>query len=147
MKMSITRSCGHSTEEQLYGSHQERSRREAWLREQPCLSCQREAGHEMAREQAAATGLPTLDGTPKQVAWAMTIRAGKLTDLNTAITREEELGNRAVAAGQVDQAQVDNKLALLVTIRDEIATQASASWWIEQRNATPAKLMALFAPR
>lgn len=49
----------------------------AWFAKQnrPCFECQRKAEQEAAEAQAAELGLPSLEGTPKQVKWAETIRA------------------------------------------------------------------------
>lgn len=68
--------------------------------------------------------LPELTGSDKQVAWANKIRA----DLMPAVDAEIARLLRKAANGDTDEAQ-----AVAAAWRAEIANQADASWWIDNR--------------
>jgi hypothetical protein len=91
-------SCGHTADIQLFGPNRERQRRLEWLESQGlCPGCFRDKkARENAEQNAAAEswsaqeGLPVLDGTQKQCAWAETIRQKALTRLCDLLQRMAE---------------------------------------------------------
>ena len=96
MQSQIGRHCGHTETVQIYGTNVrgERERRAEWLATQPCSDCvgaqraeYRQASAVVLTAQAVAAGLPALTGTPKQVAWAESIRMRLLDDLRAASER------------------------------------------------------------
>lgn len=74
-KYTVTHTCGHEVEYQLYGKHTERDRKIEWLSGQECPECRRKAEEEAAKEATAGIELPELEGSEKQVKWANVIRA------------------------------------------------------------------------
>ena len=72
-KYDVTYTCGHTETVELFGKTSERERKIAWM-EGNCLcpSCYKEK----QQKEAAAFDLPALTGTPKQVAWAESLRNG-----------------------------------------------------------------------
>lgn len=116
----VTHTCGHSETVQITGTdvHGERARRAAWLESLPCLDCQ----HEAQRAQAAAetADMPALTGSPRQVAWATTIRASIMREIAEQQTRQDETG----------QPTPPNIAAAIARLR---ATTA-AGWWIDHRD-------------
>lgn len=116
-KYTVTHACGHDHTYQLYGPNRERERKIAWLAEQDCPECAkraREEQHKAEAEEAAKVtegmDLPELTGTPKQVAWANTIRGQFI-----ALLQKEE--------------GVRMDVALII-----IRLYTSASWWIDNRS-------------
>ncbi len=83
-KYTITHACGHEQEHQLVGKESERRNRIDWLRTTDCRACSEAA--EAAKVLRANAGLPALEGSEKQVAWAIKLRA----KLIIVIDREEE---------------------------------------------------------
>ena len=71
-KYTVTHTCGHTQEVNLFGKHTERDRRIAWLETQLCPECKRK--QELENAKAQASGLPELTGSEKQIEWAMVIR-------------------------------------------------------------------------
>ncbi len=67
---TITYQCGHQEEKQMYGPYAERDRKAEWMGRDFCPECRAKK----AAEQSAAAGLPELTGSPKQIAWAQTVR-------------------------------------------------------------------------
>jgi uncharacterized protein CbrC (UPF0167 family) len=132
----ITHSCGHNCTIQIYGTntHGEREHKAAWLATRPCPDClreQRTAGHEAASAAAAiwaaSAGLPALDGTPKQVAWAETIRREVLDDLAA------DMG-AAIRRHVADETEAADALAQVMAIYTRSAALVTtASTWIGRR--------------
>lgn len=126
---TITHSCGHTDERQIYGTNVrgERETKAARLADQPCKECarkQRDADH-AARNAAAAQaardlGWPVLAGaSDAKVAWAETIRADAHAQLRAETTRR-------APATDLEQAAVD--LYEQVLLR-----QTRAQEWIDHR--------------
>lgn len=116
-KYEVTHTCGHTHTYQLYGKTADRERKMAWLAEQECPECAKRAREEQHKAEAEAAAkeaedmeLPALTGSPKQIAWANTIR-GKFIAL-----LQETKG-----------VKMDN--ALIV-----IRLYTSSSWWIDHRD-------------
>lgn len=82
----------------------------------------------------AARGLPALTGSPKQVAWAETLRDFMVRDLDAEAasllaTLRADLG-RTLGADHLALAELEPAIALLV---EEYRRQAAAAWWIDRR--------------
>jgi len=124
---TITRTCGHTTTEQVYGKTSERERKTAWLRGQACRDCQRAAANAQAAGAAAAAGLPALTGSEKQIAWATTIRCAKLADLDALIATIDAHNPTPDLKGRAVREQV-------TAAREQMTRQTSAAWWIDRRS-------------
>lgn len=121
-----------------------------------CQDCKREE-HDAQNAEAArrneAEGLPTLTGSPKQVAWAETIRATALSDLAlfysvfearasgyffdspemeaiVAQARVDATTFRYVAEDMFDKVGTLQRCAAFIRI---LRAQTSAAWWIDHR--------------
>lgn len=138
-KYSINYSCGHDGEEQLYGKISERERYVEWAEgSKLCPECyraklaaEREAESREASEANAAAGLPALIGSPKQIAWAESIRAKALSASGNQICADPEM---RIAAQPADKQGICRiVLAAMQAARTELERQASAKWWIEHR--------------
>lgn len=75
-----------------------------------CTARLRAEQNAKAAAENAAAGLPVLEGTPKQVAWAESIRAKLLAEVRDAV--RDNVKDAAVAV---------------------ISAHTSASWWIDNR--------------
>lgn len=93
-KYTITHTCGCERTYNLIGKHTDRERKIAWLEQQQCPDCRRQAEDEAAKAATEGMELPELEGSPKQVKWANTIRGqfieaarkhSAITDANKAI--------------------------------------------------------------
>lgn len=137
MQYTVKHSCGHTETGQLFGSYEERQRRLAWLKETPCQPCKRQAEQQAAEQSAAAAGLPALSGSPKQVAWATTIRAEKLKA--AAADREQfaALGRRQNATAE----QMAEQLGQYDQAAAALAAHERAAWWIDRRNTPIRQLL------
>ena len=120
--------CGKCQQEyvvSLLGSHKERERKLAvWAG--LCESCAAEkkaAATAQAAETAKKAGLPELTGSPKQVAWAETLRAARIKELG-----KEDINDLAEDI-EKSPAEVEQAIA-------KIRRTAAAAWWIENRNVS-----------
>ena len=90
-KYTIQHRCGHEEEVKLFGKEKERQWKIGKMEEEDCLECQ----NKQAAEENAEEGLPALEGSDKQVAWAETIRARFLRRIEeykkTFIEEQKEL--------------------------------------------------------
>ncbi|MFD7861507.1 hypothetical protein [Streptomyces sp. NPDC059783] len=138
---SITHECGHTGDVELFGKRSERDRRAEWLAGIPCDSCLREEEDRERAEASArnaeanrAAGLPELSGSPKQVAWAETLRANVLAALDEERDRYSKALQRAADRGR-DATRVEKRLARVATARGAVASITSARWFIDNRSA------------
>mgnify|MGYP001169648742 FL=1 len=131
MKAVITRACGHEEQVAIYGPYKDRERRLEYEATKVCTECYRA---QKAAEQAAAKdevadvigqlGLPELQGTPKQIAWAQSIRAQRVREL---LDEAKAIGKSAgdfVAAYQSTARGACVRRAL---------NETSAAAWIDSR--------------
>jgi len=137
-KYSVTYSCGHEGEVQLYGKGSERERKLEWLAEQDCPTCEkaaREARNAKANAAAAqanaSAGLPALQGSDKQIAWAETIRAQFIPGLQA---KRAEVQSKAT---DENAALVTQAVDMIQSIIDE----QSASYWIDSRDLEKAEVL------
>lgn len=87
-KYQVTRSCGHEETVQLTGPHKAREYRLTKEAERLCGECFAEARRSNNAAAAAAAqekDLPVLTGSPKQVAWAESIRQNAIAHMDRAI--------------------------------------------------------------
>lgn len=74
MKYTVTHTCGHEEVHNLVGPFKAREARLASEQTSPCTTCSRANTLAHALEYAAKNNLPALEGTPKQIEWAESIR-------------------------------------------------------------------------
>ncbi|MDR2551426.1 MAG: hypothetical protein LBD10_14645 [Desulfobulbus sp.] len=147
----VIHSCGHKEIHQLFGKIADRERKIEWMESVPCLECKRiadeEARDEHNRESAIAnhaTGLPQLEGTEKQIAWAETIRKEAIAKIDQRwkafADRVEIIIANPSTLAQAQQQAVDDGYAdidefahYLAKAIEKIKGEPSARWWIDNR--------------
>ncbi|MBW2149990.1 MAG: hypothetical protein JRI22_23650 [Deltaproteobacteria bacterium] len=112
-KTTIKMACGHEEEHHISGYYDSRRYRT----ERMCRDCWR---RELARANRERI-LPSLTGTPKQIAWAESIRAKMIPEMEKLICLLFR-GTWNMMSGS----------AILQQVRE----QTSAGWWIENRHNT-----------
>jgi len=122
---TVQHACGHEHTYNLFGKMSERERKIEWLSEQECPACRRKAEKAALEEQNAALNLPALAGSEKQVAWATDIRAA-------VVQAVREL----FEARRIPEAEGWKKSVM----RDAIAAETSAKFWIEKRFVPPLEM-------
>ena len=142
--------CGHSDRMQIYGPTRDRQRQADAEGRKDCPDCWRAKQDARNAEaalaasaDAAASGLPELVGSPKQIAWAETIRQKMLADLAplaaVRVGRRKEIAARGIAA--ID----DSRWSQIDAATDEqlrsYRAQSAAKWWIDHRDDSLYSLM------
>ncbi len=139
-KYQVTYSCGHAGTVQLFGKSNDRERRIQWYESaglcpecyQAQLQQSREVASQRAHEWATIQGLPDLAGTPRQIAWAESIRYDRLTAAG-------DLAAKLIGcADEEDSERVTVALAWL-------GQQTEARWWIDNREV-PVQAMMMGCP-
>ncbi|MDX3025652.1 hypothetical protein [Streptomyces acidiscabies] len=140
MKLLIEHACDHAATADITGpdTHGQRARKAAWLAGQDCPDCSsrsREREHQEANARAVAEsashGWPDLVGTPRQAAWAATIRSETV----------QEMRDRLAAQCTPEAAGRAHAMWTAAALR-----QTDASWWIEHRSFALRNVTALLTP-
>ena len=126
-KYNVTYKCGCEGEVQLVGKHADRDRKLAWLTTQQCRACESKA----AAADAAAAGLPELTGSPKQIAWAISLRAERIAALDNMLSKVTSMSADAAAKWQ--------------QCRESVLAQAESRYWIDSRDIGLMQIMAAAA--
>lgn len=123
-KYTITHTCGHTEEVQLFGPYKDRESRIKWLESKPCPDCIKAAATQAANEASAERGLAPLTGTDKQTAWAVTIREGVYKCIDMLAGVADKFGN----------AEATKMVAGWTA---ELDKHTEAKWWIDNRDKLP----------
>jgi len=141
----ITHLCGHTAVIQVYaGSNPDNSR---WVQEQKltdCWTCFREKMAESDQASVDAGKRVALDGGPKQVPWAQSVRQSRASEMRTWLENVTAVGAGAVKAGRLTQAEFEagiqdvragfSDLMMGVEFSDEDYDHSGyAKWWIDSR--------------
>lgn len=141
-KYDVTYSCGHEGRVALFGPYKDRESKLAWYRNQAdCPDCFKKALEEKrASDNAEAVkassekGLPKLQGSDKQIAWAEKIRIEYINKLDDYIDRTK---SNVTAKGNFDPDEYKKYIQPLnetvKELRVKLLSKSSASWWIDNR--------------
>lgn len=135
MTTTLTHRCGHQATHELQGrNHRARRWEQAELASALCPDCQtqrdaeRKAAADAAAAAAEAAGLPALEGTPRQVAWALKVRDEQVARVRSVL----EETRRAVAGATEPWAQ--DWLREMEAYADELCRETRAGWWLDHRH-------------
>lgn len=121
--------CGCTYTVQLYGPGKDREwKLENW--DWTCDECKEKARQEENQKAATAnaeSGLPSLTGTEKQIAWAETIRKQKIATLDEEMSRRE----------LTDRIDKDRFYVAVGNLK----SKTSARWWIDNRDTHVNRLL------
>lgn len=173
-KYTVSHLCGHDHTHQLTGPQRTREYRLERLAGEDCPDCQstaweanRQAKQAADAAVAAKAGLPSLEGSEKQIAWANTIRADLLRSVAQAITQLERSPNQTLVmiakACKVEDIAAIAALAdaviesgdpgspefgaMLTAAVELVNTELSAKWWIDNRGLSVRSLATVAADR
>ncbi|GLF98171.1 hypothetical protein [Streptomyces yaizuensis] len=148
----IDRACGHQETVQLPGKGRERDRRAAREQSRPCRECwhkEREEESRAAAEAAERDGLSRLQGPPRAVAWAATIRQVLLTRLEKYVADlqhagPDRSGHGAEGGGAGAHSAPASAPAVAEAGRTALAAVreiSTAGWFIDHRDVPPPVLV------
>lgn len=122
---TISHTCGHSAVHVLFGKHADRERTIKCREQDVCPDC-----YKTQQDQNVATAsadLPGLTGSEKQVAWARKIRVKLLAEIDAFEAQHKPNATRWSVA------------------RKHLTGKDSASFWIDNRDATVQQIMTIAA--
>jgi hypothetical protein len=119
----VTWQCGH--EDNIRTRPRDAEYWESRAAREICRECWHDQQNQEAAEAAKAQALPELKGTPKQIAWAETLRQAMLTQV-------AELEAK-IPAGDPKRPDWDRLVR-------KLRIQSHASWWIDRRGRTPLEI-------
>jgi hypothetical protein len=137
-KYQVTYKCGHEGIEQITGRVKDRGGKAAWIEANKlCPDCY-EAKRQKERAEANAqnadanrdAGLPPLTGSEKQIAWAESIRATQITQLDGLIALMDKSADKVAAQPEAIRQAVEQAYERFISLK----TETKASVWIENRN-------------
>jgi hypothetical protein len=135
----VRHACGHTVLYPFYGDDDFTwPDRVQQLGEGSCRLCQVEEQRkeqrqksEQARHQAQQRGLPPLEGSDKQVAWAETVRLNAFGAVDKVLKWMEQVG------AQAEEEDPDHWHTMQQGVRKSIEyleNQIDAKWWIDHRH-------------
>lgn len=144
-KYKTTYHCEHTDRVLICGKPDDRQRETARQAQNLCPDCRKrkqEEDERAAAAESAALGMPTLTGSPKQIAWATDARLS-FHKLVTAAIATDERKIAAIAART--SRPIENVRAVYTAVGEMlradwewgIAHQTDAGWWIARRQQSP----------
>lgn len=126
MKYEVKMSCGHTETIQLFGKCADRERKIEWLERYGfCEECKKEqAAKEIKKAEEA--GLPELEGSEKQIAWAAKIRNGFMPKAKEALERNSK---SPFAKEWYDWFVSQTKASYWIDIRDDTIRETVKNWY------------------
>ncbi|CAM3743144.1 hypothetical protein COLU111180_06170 [Cohnella lubricantis] len=126
-KYTVTHTCGHTVTVDLVGKGKDREWKLKQMEQGVCTDCYRAQQQAKAEAKAAEQGLPALEGSEKQIAWATTIRSKMIDEIFEPIRKE-------LTKGTPKDEQAAKAIAWMIEQVTEKINTASAKWWIDNRN-------------
>ena len=135
--------CGHEGRVNVIGPVKDRERKVEYLFSRVCEDCykkqiqeKREKDNQQAAEESKEMDLPELEGTPKQVAWANTIRCNIIKKFSSCY---DEANFALLQERNPDKPENYYKDMYFYVI-NKLQLNTSASFWIDNRNASVGEL-------
>lgn len=128
-EFKVTHTCGHEVAHRFGGPEPQRVRRQNWLRSQPCQACWHQQQRAASSAASEKMGLPPLQGSPTEVAWAEVIRSKAIRrnlDFYRRANRRREGNPETDAVAEAIRAATDEAM-------EELKSQTEAQWWIDNR--------------
>lgn len=128
MKYQVTFSCGHEGKVEVFGKNSARQYKIDQAAKGICPECVKEQ-KELAASAIVTTGLPELEGSEKQIAWAIKIRDKVIAEFNSFTADDMEY--------VIDQVRYEHKKEMTEeAVRaafENVKKQTSASFFINYR--------------
>ena len=135
--------CGHEGRVNVIGPVKDRERKVEYLFSRVCEDCykkqlqeKREKDNQQAAEESKEMDLPELEGTPKQVAWANTIRCNIIKKFSSCYNE----ANFALLQERNPDKPENYYKDMYFYVINKLQSNTSASFWIDNRNASVSEL-------
>jgi len=154
----IERLCGHIEVIQIFaGSNPDTSKWVQAQRDKDCRECYQAKMVEADQASVDAGKRVALEGGPKQVPWAQSVRQGRASEMRTWLESVTAVGAGAVKAGRLSKADYDAGIAdvragftdLMMGVEfsdDDYDHSGYAKWWIDTRKDALDTIIARLLP-
>ncbi|WP_306598933.1 hypothetical protein [Geothrix sp. 21YS21S-2] len=124
---TVLHACGHKEKHALSGPKWKKEKDALWQKGQACTACWSMGKAEEQEALCDLPGLPELEGAPRQVSWARSLRAAVIAQVK-------------LEAWRLDQERKRKGLALaaeryLALVLPPVLARTDAGWWIDNREA------------
>jgi len=130
---TVLHSCGHKEGHTFTGPKWKKARDAEWQKSQACTACWSLSQAEEQEANCAVPDLPGLDGAPRQVSWARSLRAAVLARVKLEAWRMDQERSRKGL-----EPATGRYLALVLP---PLLARTDAAWWIDHREADPLELV------
>lgn len=137
-KYHIVRACGHEEDIQIYGPAKLRQGRADWEADRLCRECwlaqreqERQAANQAAAEASADNGLPQLQGSEKQIAWAESLRAAILPAAAELLAMTEANFHKIDDLPAEKQAATREQFRRVCAAMRGLPDEATAHIWVD----------------
>jgi hypothetical protein len=146
MQYTVKRSCGDSEIVQIFGTnaHGERDRKVAWLESQPCYKHCQEQAVAAAILLSEKLELPKLEGSEKQIAWAITIRSKFVKSLMEWADEYSGRLARGIKDNKITEEYAEDQRQLFIGLGQRMVSSTQAKFWIDNRDLGVKELAAQF---
>lgn len=104
-KYTATFACGHTATVELFGKNSEREKELERLSYKLCYDC----CNKQNADEAKALNLPALTGSPKQIAWAESLRMGFIRECDALIHECHDEYKKAVLKKTESKWWIDHR--------------------------------------
>ncbi len=135
-KYNITHRCGHVVACNISGSNSQ-GQRDWQVQNKESQICQECWKVEQATKAASlSNALPTLIGTDKQIAWAMTLRLQKYSELDAFFVDCHARCASGTAAGLYSASSLEAKVERIKKAVAIVKSNSDAKFWIDNRGTS-----------
>ena len=139
VKEFITRSCGHKERVHIGGSARDKVGQAVYLASRRCWACESQARHPATDELETLQGWPILQGGPKQIALAATIRTEIMASVGSDLAR---LWTQTLPP-EATEGMLARYEAAAAGMRWMLLSNTSARWWIQAGYGWMVRLQAI----
>jgi hypothetical protein len=137
-RANVVKACGCTVRIPVFGTVENREDAIREAARGDCFECIKKKRTETAAKSAHLNGLPELRGTVRQIAWAETLRADRLTAVLAMVQRTKAtlrmLSGPHAAEAYALVGQLDSAKAYL-------QSRARAAFWIDYKDLSAAELL------
>lgn len=137
MKYTVTYACGHTGEVELFGTFKSREYKIEQLKDELCPDCAKAKHDEYVEDLQNSEEFAKLNGSEKQVSWAVDLRDKKIKNLNTlkaTVKRSKKFVEEASNIPSVYKARFAKLDAKIDTAIAFYKAQTEAKYFIDTRN-------------
>lgn len=138
-KYLVKYACGHEQEVELFGPIKQRQWRLEHMADELCPECERKREAAKLAKDAEDNELPALNGSEKQVTWAMKIRHDMLKSINELSKNVEKHERNASEHPELVNDFVERRIEALKKTMSKaamyISEETSAAFFIDNKKA------------